>query len=339
VASLFSHAAALMFSTESPPFGFQRGQTGAGKTPSDYSSSGESRGPPFLEPAPARSTWTALPAFVSRGVCRREIDSAQRSEVTEQMKKDGVIYHLSRMGEAGMDALSAALSSTPGADSDRYHPFSAEHRIAPTIPEPLNPSLTKRNPYFAGIQQFVADTYDRPDQAWRRIDYDWLSGFGQLALDLDNDTNNTSLVLAFEFEKTNEVLLFVGDAQVGNWQSWGKVEFTVPGRATPMPALDLLGRTVFYKVGHHCSHNATLRTGGLELMNRDDLVAFIPLDQETASKQGTKGWDMPAHPLFKALNEKAVKRVVISDLKEKLTPEATSAGVVATDTYIDYFLR
>jgi hypothetical protein len=73
-------------------------------------------------------------------------------------------------------------------------------------------------------------------------------------------------------------------------------------------------------------------------MNRDDLVAFIPLDQETSSKQGTKGWDMPARPLFKALNEKAVKRVVISDLKEKLTPEAAKAGVVATDTYIDYFL-
>jgi hypothetical protein len=260
------------------------------------------------------------------------------SEVTEQMKKDGVIYHLSRMGEAGVDALSAAVSSTPGTDGDRYHPFSAEHRIAQQIPEPLNPSLTKRNPYFAGIQQFVSDTYDKPDQAWRRIDYDWLSAFGQLALDLDNDTNNTSLVLAFEFEKTSEVLLFVGDAQVGNWQSWAKVEFTVPGRAKPLPALDLLGRTVFYKVGHHCSHNATLRTGGLELMNRDDLVAFIPLDQETASKQGTKGWDMPARPLFNALNEKAVKRLVISDLKEKLTPEAKKAGVVATNTYVDYFL-
>ena len=47
---------------------------------------------------------------------------------------------------------------------------------------------------------------------------------------------------------------------------------------------------------------------------------------------------MPARPLFKALNEKAAKRVVISDLKEKLTPEAIKAGVVATDTYIDYFL-
>ena len=106
-----------------------------------------------------------------------------------------------------------------------------------------------------------------------------------------------------------------------------------------MPALDLLGRTVFYKVGHHCSHNATLRTGGLELMNRDDLVAFIPLDQETARKMGKTGWDMPARPLFKALSERAVKRVVVSDLKEKLTPEAKKAGVVATNTYVDYFLE
>ena len=130
----------------------------------------------------------------------------------------------------------------------------------------------------------MAETYDEPNQAWRRIDYDWLSAFGQLALDLDSDTNNTSLVLAFEFGKTGEVLLFVGDAQVGNWQSWATLKFTVPGRAKPMPAHDLLARTVFYKVGHHCSHNATLKKGGLELMNRDDLVAFIPLDKETASK-------------------------------------------------------
>ena len=33
------------------------------------------------------------------------------------------------------------------------------------------------------------------------------------------------------------------------------------------------------------------------------------------------------------------KRVVISDVKEKLTPAAVKAGVVATDTFIDYFLK
>jgi len=111
---------------------------------------------------------------------------------------------------------------------------------------------------------------------------------GQLALDSDNDTNNTSLVLAFEFVKQGEVLLFVGDAQVGTWQSWAKVEFKLPERAKPFPAIELLSRTVFYKVGHHCSHNATLKKGGLELMTRDDLVAFIPLDQETAKSKGQK---------------------------------------------------
>jgi hypothetical protein len=125
------------------------------------------------------------------------------------------------------------------------------------------------------------------------------------------------------------------------------VEFKVAGRDKPLPAHDLLRRTVFYKVGHHCSHNATLKKGGLELMTRDDLVAFVPLDRETAAKQGKKdpytgkpkGWEMPAPPLYKALLEQAGKRVVISDAKEEVSPEAEQAGVVATDMYVDYYLR
>jgi hypothetical protein len=82
-------------------------------------------------------------------------------------------------------------------------------------------------------------------------------------------------------------------------------------------------------------------------MARDDLVAFIPLDRATAAQQGKKdpvtgipkGWDMPAQPLYKALMEKAENRVVISDAKEELTPEAKKANVFATDTFIDYFLE
>lgn len=271
------------------------------------------------------------------------------SEVTEQMKKDGVIYHLASTGEAGLAALSAAITVTDtlsDSDGDRYYPFSEEHRIAMQVPNLLNPNLLQDNPHFEHIRQFVADTYDNPAQNWRRIDHDWLNAFGQLALDLDSDTNNTSLVLAFEFANTQEVLLFVGDAQVGNWRSWANVEFNVPNSAKPLPAHDLLRRTVFYKVGHHCSHNATLRNGGLELMTRDDLVAFIPLDRETAAKQGRKdavtgkpkGWEMPAPPLYKALMEKARKRVVISDAKEAVTLAPKTTHVFATDTFIDYFL-
>ncbi len=258
------------------------------------------------------------------------------SEVTKRMEKDDIVYHLAAAGDAGMEALGAAIPSLPGMPAEneaRYLPFSDEHRIS------RNTTLGRSaSPYFSTIQKFVTETYDDPKQAWRQIEVDWLTAFGQLALDLDNDTNNTSLVLAFEFVKTGEVLLFVGDAQVGNWKSWANVEFKVPGRDTPRPAHDILSNTVFYKVGHHCSHNATLKKGGLELMNRDDLVAFIPLDQETAKKQGTKGWEMPAPPLFKALKKKTNDRVAISDINEVLTNNARKAGVCSTDTYVDYFL-
>ncbi|MDX6527819.1 MAG: hypothetical protein QOH41_109 [Blastocatellia bacterium] len=257
------------------------------------------------------------------------------SEVTKQMEKDDIVYHLTATGDAGMDALGAAIPTIAGAaggDPTRYLPFADEHRIT------RQKADGGSNPYFGGIQEFVSATYDDKQQEWRQIEEDWLSAFGQLALDLDNDTNNTSLVLAFEFVKTGEVLLFVGDAQIGNWKSWANVEFKIPGRTTPRPAHDLLSHTVFYKVGHHCSHNATLKKGGLELMNREDLVAFIPLDKTTASKQGSKGWEMPAPPLFKALKQKAGDRVAISDVNEKLTDNAKKAGILSTESYIDYFL-
>jgi hypothetical protein len=262
------------------------------------------------------------------------------SKVTEELKSQDVIYHLAAIGDAGMDSLGAAVATLTGAtggDGERYFPFSDEHRIPRSVPNQYG--RAGPSPYFAIIKDFVLKTYDDPAQSWRQIEDDWLAAFGELALDLDNDTNNTSLVLAFEFVKKGEVLLFVGDAQVGNWQSWERVQFNVPGCPRPLPALELLGRTVFYKVGHHCSHNATLKKGGLELMNRDDLVAFIPLDEATARKQGTKGWEMPAPALLKVLREKTAERVAISDVNERLNDKAYKAGIRATDTYIDYFLE
>ena len=102
-------------------------------------------------------------------------------------------------------------------------------------------------------------------QSWRRIDEDWLGSAAQFALNLDSATNNTSLVLAIELSPGGEVLLFPADAQVGNWLSWQKVQWSLDGNKT-VTATDLLKRTVFYKVGHHGSHNATLREHGLELI-------------------------------------------------------------------------
>jgi hypothetical protein len=149
-------------------------------------------------------------------------------------------------------------------------------------------------------------------QDWRRIDHDWLQSAAHLALQVDNAVNNTCLVLAFELIETGEVLLFVGDAQVGNWQSWMDLQFTIgqgSDRRT-ISAKELLARTVFYKVGHHGSGNATLRAG-LEAMTSEDLMAAIPTDETFARE--TKGWEMPAPKLWKALSAKTKGRILRAD--------------------------
>jgi hypothetical protein len=142
-------------------------------------------------------------------------------------------------------------------------------------------------------------------EEWRRIDNDWLGYAGPLALALDSDTNNTSLVLAFELSEGGDVLLFPGDAQVGNWLSWETLEWRVNGETVKVH--DLLERTVLYKVGHHGSHNATLREKGLELMASGELAAMIPVNRATAEKME---WLMPFPPLLKRLVEKTHGRVI-----------------------------
>jgi hypothetical protein len=251
------------------------------------------------------------------------------SSVTKKRLEEGTIYHLAAAPPAMLAAVDQGLGLADGPDGDgeRYRPFARQHAIA------------RGDDWFAEIAPFVATIYDRPEQAWRRIDHDWIAGYEPLALKLDEDTNNTSLVLAFEFEDTGDVLLFVGDAQVGNWLSWEKVSFELPGSEKPLPALDLVRRTIFYKVGHHASHNATLRKEGLERMESDRLVAFVPLDVATAKKQGKKGWDMPAAPLEAALRRKTAGRLVISDVEREVPAEALAAGVEATPDWIDWICR
>ena len=68
------------------------------------------------------------------------------------------------------------------------------------------------------------------DQSWRRIDLDWLGMSADLAMQLDDRTNNTSLVLAFEFTDTKRVLLFTADAQVGKLAELAGLSWTVAAR-------------------------------------------------------------------------------------------------------------
>jgi hypothetical protein len=163
-------------------------------------------------------------------------------------------------------------------------------------------------------------------EGWRRIDTSWLAGSEELALQLDNMTNNTSLVLAIELPG-GDVLLFVADAQVGNWLSWQDLSWTLG--ATTVSGPDLLERSIFYKVGHHGSHNATLRAKGLDMM-RNLQIAFIPVDHAMAVK---KRWnDMPLPDIVSELRSKTNDRVFAADMPDQA---ASAPNVQVTPLFIE----
>ena len=102
----------------------------------------------------------------------------------------------------------------------------------------------------------------------------WVRASADVALQLDSMTNNTSLALAIERVSDGRILLFPADAQQGNWLSWHapgmKWTFKDGAVTKERSAAQLLAETVFYKVGHHSSHNATAKEKGLEMMQKED---------------------------------------------------------------------
>jgi metallo-beta-lactamase superfamily protein len=215
-------------------------------------------------------------------------------------------------------------------DKDQVYNFGAyaelADQVAPALAgEPVGPfddrfSLpldgTKAISFFK--QRYWSDTNDEDlrrridtTQNWRRIDSDWMGTATTLAMQLDQDTNNTSLVLAFELGPKKDggpVLLFAADAQVGNWLSWQDVKWNFEGRSVSGP--DLLRRTILYKVGHHASRNATLNKLGLELMTSLEL-ALVPTDADMAAK--VKWGTLPWQSLLDRLIDKTKSGVVRTD--------------------------
>ena len=197
---------------------------------------------------------------------------------------------------------------------------------------PFEPSLCivpgkGSRPIPPKLAALKAATWDDPDLEWRRIEIDWTASAETLALNLDSHTNNTCLVIAFELVKTGRVLLFAADAQVGNWLSWQDTKWRVKdGNDTrTVTGPELLQRTVFYKVGHHGSHNATLRALGLEQMTSEDLVAFVPVFKDQAAKN--RWLNMPFDPLMKRLEEKTGGRVVFSDPQKQAPTKGSLIGL------------
>lgn len=204
-------------------------------------------------------------------------------------KKDSEIYELNYNISTGVSFCSALDSST-----DKNKPFDSTECIY---------EIDAKNIYI---------NYFELSNEWRMINDDWLYSAGNLAIALDNSVNNTCLTFAIELIDSGKVLLFPGDAQIGNWLSWSNYEWTVKsnGKKETVKIDDLLNRTVFYKVGHHGSHNATMRAQGLEKMKSKELIAMIPVDKKMAK---AKNWKMPFKPLLEALKDKTKDRVIIMD--------------------------
>ncbi len=250
---------------------------------------------------------------------------------------------------SAFSAFVTPLFDPPG-DVPAGTPFAAAPRPARDVYErtfPFDQSVSVPIPVAESGAAALPETYPALNayfdeiNEWRRIDLDWLMAAEGFALWVDSFINNTSLVLAFELPdldekdenngkdkkkaKDNEdekperkVLLFVADAQVGNWLSWDELGPWKPrdgarGTQTAKSDMeDLLQRTVFYKVGHHGSHNATLKAKGVERMRTDgELIAFVPVSPAVAHEVGWE--EMPLTEVLDALSTRTNGRVVFPD--------------------------
>lgn len=211
-----------------------------------------------------------------------------------------------------LEAFAAAV--TPALAGDAQSPFGPNYAI------PLE--IARQTPFFR-------EHYLDPADARRRIDDAWAGDLTEMALKLDSETNNTSLAVAIELAD-GDVLLFAADAQIGSWLSWPDLKWETPnGEVT---GRDLLKRTHLYKVGHHGSHNATLKPDGLELMTALR-YALLPVDHDMAMK---KRWGrMPLPEIVDRLDELTGGRVVRID---EAAPAAAGAVLTSTPLYYELAL-
>ena len=228
-------------------------------------------------------------------------------------KKEG--YEAAELVSSATGLVNALLGPDTEQDPELSYPFEKIYRS--------DANAMKADPFFKAHYYDPEGETGEP-QDWRQIEDAWLESAEQLALALNNFTNNTSLALAFEFVDSGEVLLFPGDAQIGSWLTWKDLGWNVPdlsGSTRTVDIADLFTRTVFYKGSHHASHNGTLsglETGeaGLEQMTHKDLVCVVPVDRAMSK---IMKWDrtLPWAPLLKRLAEKTRGRLVLTDINEK----------------------
>jgi hypothetical protein len=128
---------------------------------------------------------------------------------------------------------------------------------------------------------------------------------------LNSFLNNQSLVVLFTVKGKN--LLFVGDAQAGNWEHWifGTDDPDKKASGTICEdAQKILTSLDFYKVGHHGSGNAT-PIAVVNMMNKGShkFPAMCSTQEGVYGKENphdpTAGTEVPRIPLLNALGAAA----------------------------------
>jgi beta-lactamase superfamily II metal-dependent hydrolase len=166
------------------------------------------------------------------------------------------------------------------------------------------------------------------------------------AAQLNSFLNNQSLVVLFTFKGKN--LLFVGDAQAGNWEHWifgtDDPDKTASKSLTP-DAQELLTSLDFYKVGHHGSSNATPKTVVTTMgKSAHKFAAMCSTQKGVYGKENigdpSVGTEVPRIPLISALE--GISTLVRSDqlaIKEGAIQEpAAVADPLPTDSAAGRFV-
>jgi hypothetical protein len=141
-----------------------------------------------------------------------------------------------------------------------------------------------------------------PAQArWFRDRLQGLSGQGLLEIvrQLDQQMNNTSLILLFEVK--GKKLLFPGDAQLENWS------YALRDTKDARKVRAMLADVDFYKVGHHGSLNATPRKLLWEAFNKRKGRELHTIMSTMAGKHGktSSKTEVPRSTLVSALKSQS----------------------------------
>ncbi len=295
---------------------------GLGVTPSYYYKGQEATLPPDLVAAGLGATILGPPPA----------DEAAFMKLTDLKK--GVGQYLAASAGGGGEARQFAPFAAEWKRDAAAYPLSAFREWAPRR-QGVRPDFTRRH----------ADALEKAIAAAQP------AMLLTAAKQLDAFLNNQSLVVLFTFN--GRKLLFAGDAQAGNWESW-LFDTATPsktGQGLPLSAQGaaILRNLQFYKVGHHGSTNAT-PIAAVEAMG-EGITALCSTQSDTFGSVANQS-EVPRGPLLDALARKNCALVRSDQIAAKVgeidvppapdapgnLPQPSSGRLEIGSCYVDYFL-